>query len=92
VIDFKTSKGIFIEYPLQLAAYGAAAVEMGLAEAPVDAAVVRFPKEAGDEFEVATFPWTLQQDLLFPLFLNALAQWKYRRWFEENYPYKRRPR
>lgn len=90
VVDFKTSKGIFIEYPLQLAAYGHAAVEMGLATAPVDAAVVRFPKEAGDDFEVVTFPWQLQVDFLFPLFLDAIAQWKYRRWFEEHYPYRRR--
>ena len=92
VIDFKTSKGIYIEYPLQLSAYGEAAVEMGLATPPVDVSVVRFPKEAGDDFETVTFPWALQRDKLFPLFLNALEQWKYRRWFEENYPYKRRPR
>jgi hypothetical protein len=90
VIDFKTSKGIFIEYPLQLSAYGQAAVEMKLAEPPVAAAVVRFPKEAGDEFEVATFPWEQQVDYLFPLFLNALEQWKYRQWFTANYPYRRR--
>ncbi len=92
VIDFKTSKGIYIEYPLQLSAYGQAAVEMGLAQPPVAAAVVRFPKEPGDTFEVATFPWELQQEKLFPLFLNAIEQWKYRQWFELNYPYRRKPR
>jgi len=92
VIDFKTSKGIFIEYPLQLSAYGHAAVEMGLAAPPVAAAVVRFPKEAGDAFEVATFPWELQQEYLFPLFLDAIKQWKYRQWFAEQFPYRRRPR
>lgn len=92
VIDFKTSKGVFIEYPLQLAAYAEAAVEMGLAEAPVAAAVVRFPKEAGDEFEVVTFPWELQREKLFPMFLGAIEQWKYRAWFELNFPYRRRLR
>jgi hypothetical protein len=91
VVDFKTSRGVFIEYLLQLSAYTEAAVEMGLAVPPVQAMVVRFPKEAGDTFEVTTFPWELQRERLFPLFLNAIEQWKYRLWFAENYPYRRRP-
>lgn len=92
VADWKTSKGIFIEYPLQLAAYAKAAVEMNLAPPPVQAMVIRFPKEEGDEFEVATFPWEQIDGYLFPLFQNAIAQWKYRQWFAENFPYRRRPK
>lgn len=92
VVDFKTSKGVFIEYPLQLAAYGHAAVEMGLAEPPVSAAVARFPKDAGDDFEYVSFNWKLQVSYLFPMFLDAIKQWNYRQWFEATYPYKRRAR
>jgi hypothetical protein len=93
VIDFKTSKGIFKEYPLQIAAYAIAAIEMGLAAAPVQGLIVRFPKEAGDEFEVATYSWDEIEGYLFPVFRDVcLGSWKYQQWYAERHPYKRRPR
>lgn len=91
LVDFKTSKGVFLEYPVQVAAYKHAAIEMGLAEAPMAGLIARFPKEAGDTFEVADIPWEWQE-FLFEMFLGARANWQYRQWFAAQFPYKRRPR
>ncbi len=91
MVDFKTSKGIYLEYPVQVAAYKHAAIEMGLAEAPMAGLIARFPKEAGDTFELAEIPWDWQE-FLFSMFLGARANWEYRQWFSRTFPYKRRPR
>jgi len=89
LVDFKTSKGIFVEYPVQVAAYRQAALEMGLAKAPMAGLIARFPKEAGDTFELKEIPWGWQNHL-FGVFLGARANWEYRQWFAEQFPYKRR--
>lgn len=76
--DWKTGRALYPEASLQNAAYVAAALELGLTEAPTHGCLVRLPKVAGDGFEVKVIPWA-EQAALFGVFLNALALW---RWLE----------
>lgn len=76
LIDFKTSKGIWPEMKLQLAAYRHALIEMKL-ERPDHCYIVRLPKlETDPEFEVAEVE---DIDRHFEAFLAArrLWQWQY---------------
>jgi hypothetical protein len=71
VIDMKTSRAIYGEALVQVAAYRQAMIEMGYAA--VDALIVRIPKTVGDPaFEVRAVP---EVETLFPVFLAAKAVW-----------------
>jgi hypothetical protein len=71
IADWKTSKAVYDEYRIQVAAYREAYNEMvGAsyavpgAEAASGALVLRFPKTAGDTFEAHDVPWDEQSDLM----------------------------
>lgn len=84
--DFKTSKAVYPEYRLQVAAYRTALVEMsqsmplvfmGAKELQVKkpgGVILRFPKDAGDTFEAVDVPWADQKALMAG-FNAALALW-----------------
>jgi hypothetical protein len=74
LVDFKTSKAIYPEASLQLAAYAIALEEMGHWKAE-QGMVVRLPKAESDPaFETLTVEPFAD---LFPLFLSALQLWKW---------------
>lgn len=81
--DFKTSKAVYPEYLLQVAAYRAAVIEMEGKENPdmknLGGVILRFPKGADDTFEVVDVPWKDQKSLM-AAFMNALGLW---RWQQE---------
>jgi hypothetical protein len=71
IIDMKTSKAIWPEARLQVAAYHAAMQEMGYV--PAAAMIVRLPKQVGDPaFEVQPVE---APEALVPTFLAAKAIW-----------------
>lgn len=72
VLDWKSSKAIYPEMHLQLAAYRSALVEQG--HKVVGSAVVRLPKEGG-KVEVQMTP----ESLTLGPFLAALELWKWKR-------------
>jgi hypothetical protein len=75
VVDYKTSKAIYPEYRVQVAAYRAAAVESEVVDELVPAWVARFPKTAGDSFEIEEVTLD-QQPVLMAVFRAALVLWK----------------
>lgn len=66
VADWKTSKAVYAEYRIQIAAYRHALVEMQdeLKTAVVGGLVLRFPKEAADGFEAHDVPVSEQDELM----------------------------
>lgn len=78
LVDLKTSKGIYPEMFLQLAAYQKALEEMGYV-VPTKRLLIRLPKLDSDpSFEVVEAP---PADELFPVFLAARQLWS---WAYEN--------
>lgn len=85
LVDLKTSKGIYPEMFLQVAAYMKAMEEMGYA-LPASSLIVRLPKlETDAEFEVVETP---PADDLFPVFLAARQLWAWS--FENDKAYRAR--
>jgi hypothetical protein len=82
VVDFKTSKQVWPETFIQVAAYTRALAEMG--HGRVDGAlIIRLPKTAQDRgFEVAVAPPARE---LFPVFLAVRALWQWQFAQEQNY-------
>jgi len=76
VVDYKTSKAVYAEYLVQLAAYRALAVECGVADELLPALVARFPKTAGDSFEAVPVPIE-DQPRLMAVFRAALTLYKH---------------
>lgn len=76
IIDFKTSKGVYPEHKMQLAAYRNAVNEMG--HGPVDHAfILRLPKTTTDPaFEAKLFD-AKELDAAFEGFLGALRFWQW---------------
>jgi hypothetical protein len=75
--DWKSGKGIYVEARIQVAAYSEALIEMGHAERPLSAMVVRVPKNVGDpEFETAYISPEGQTEL-FKAFQATLELWKF---------------
>ncbi len=75
--DFKTSKAVYGEYRLQVAAYRQAVLEMEPdVQPPVGGLVLRFPKTEGDDFEAHAVPWE-EQDELLSVFLSAKRVWEW---------------
>jgi len=73
VIDIKTSRGIWPEHFVQVAAYETAMQEMGYQ--PSEGLIVRLPKTVGDPaFEVQPVPAMAD---LFKVFLAAKAIWQW---------------
>lgn len=74
LVDLKTSKAVYQEYELQVAAYAHAVNEMGLGPCG-KGLIVRLPKHANDPGfetkEIESF------GDIFPVFLNALELWKW---------------
>ena len=70
--DWKSSKAIYFEMPLQIAAYRQCWIEMGHGEPPLGGLIVRLPKETGDEFEALEVEWE-EQEALFGQVRAALA-------------------
>lgn len=63
--DFKTSKAVYVEYLLQVAAYRAAVLEMeDDVKAPLGGVILRFPKDPDDVFEAVDVPWKAQKGLM----------------------------
>lgn len=82
LVDFKTSKAVYPEMFLQLAAYAVALEEMGYAK-PTAAMVVRLPKlETDPEFEAAPSP---PLGDLFPVFMATRQLWEWTYANEEAY-------
>lgn len=73
VVDWKSSKAVYAEYRLQLAAYAKAHAEM-TGEEIRERWVVRLDKETGEVEPVRLEPETLEKDFL--AFLGALALWR----------------
>lgn len=62
--DWKTSEAVYGEYPIQLAAYRAAEMEMrGDYVTPIGGLILRFPKSGGS-FEAHDVPWSEQTPLM----------------------------
>ncbi len=83
--DWKTSKGIWPEMLLQVAAYGQALTEMGYGDAPVawpptSGFIVRLPKVVGDPDVEIRMITPEQQARAFKVFLAVLELWK---WLDE---------
>jgi hypothetical protein len=74
VIDWKTG-GIYNEALLQSAAYMHAAIEMGLAAAPLQGVIVHLPKTAKDKVKVRTVSWDEMPKKL-GAFLGAKELWE----------------
>jgi hypothetical protein len=75
VVDFKTSKGIYPEYELQVAAYCAAVAHMGHG-VPECGYVVRVPKLKGDHVEVREVAdWAS----LMPVFQSVVEVYRWQR-------------
>lgn len=72
VADLKTSKSVYLEARLQVAAYGAALQEMGHGR-PDMGMIIRLPKEEGQGFEVVP---VLNMDEEFACFLHVYELWK----------------
>lgn len=69
VVDYKTSKGLYDEYDLQISAYGVALNWMG--HGPAECGyIVRLPKTAKDGFEVKEVEQFSEH---YPTFLHAVA-------------------
>lgn len=85
LVDFKTSKAIYQEAHLQVAAYQVALAEMG--HGPAERGmIVRLPKNENDPaFEIAESPSV--QDL-FPTFKATIELWKW--WFQAEIAYQER--
>ena len=75
LIDYKTSKAIYPEYKIQVAAYRAAAAEEGMLDPDSPALIVRFPKLAGDELEICPV-LPAEQAGLMKVFRAALVLWQ----------------
>lgn len=71
ILDWKTSKGIYLEMKLQNAAYVKAYCEMGHASYPMPGLLVRLPKAEDDEIETHLIEST-DQEKLFSGFKTAL--------------------
>lgn len=74
IVDFKTSKAVYPEFALQIAAYGEAVNAMG--HGPVNRGfIVRLPKRVNDGFEIMEVP-----DFAVPysVFLNLITVYKWR--------------
>ena len=71
IVDYKTSKAVYAEYRLQIAAYRAA-----YRNAETNGLILRFPKDRGDAFEVADVPWA-EQERLLAVFLAAKRVWEW---------------
>ncbi len=76
VLDYKTSKAVYDEYRVQLAAYRALALEDGNADDLLPGLIVRFPKTAGDTFEAVPVP-VEDQKALMAVFRAALTLYKH---------------
>ncbi len=77
VFDWKTSKRLYWEAGLQIAAYRQAMIEMGHADKSDFGIVVRLPKvETDPEFEVRLYPLG-ELEKLFAAFLHAKAVWEW---------------
>jgi hypothetical protein len=72
--DFKTSKAVYWNYKLQVAAYRAAVAEMEGLETPIGGVVLRFPKDPGDGFDAVEIPWADQKKRMGQ-FKHALGLW-----------------
>lgn len=75
LVDYKTSKSVYPEYRVQVTAYRHAALEMREVKEIIPAMVARFPKTAGDTFEVEEVAPS-QHDELMDVFLAALTLWE----------------
>jgi len=73
--DWKTSKAIYWESYLQVAAYAMAIVEMGHAQQPLHAVIVRLPKLATDPNFETCFIHADDMPDLFETFLSAKKLW-----------------
>lgn len=77
VMDNKSGKAIYPESSLQIAAYVAASIEMGLADVHTSGMVLRLPKvESDPDFEVKFIPCSDMSSLLVT-FRAALHLWKW---------------
>lgn len=81
IVDYKTSKAVYGEYRLQIAAYRAAWIEMqggALPEGQLGGLILRFPKDAPpkDNFEVVSIGWD-EQDELMDVFLASKRIWEW---------------
>jgi predicted RecB family nuclease len=78
VVDFKTSRSLYEEYDLQVAAYGMALDDMW--EGPVSRGyIVRIPKTPDDSFQVKEIDGF---DEPFAVFCHVLEVW---RWKDKNF-------
>jgi hypothetical protein len=85
LVDLKTSKALYAENSLQVAAYITALIEMGHGR-PDGGLIVRLPKLTSDPaFEVAVVPNARK---LMPTFLAARALWEWQ--FEHEQLYRQR--
>lgn len=75
ILDYKTSKNVYPEYKVQLAAYRAFALEDGTVDSLLPGVVARFPKTAGDAFEAVDVP-PEDQPALMAVFRAALTLYK----------------
>jgi hypothetical protein len=73
IADYKTSKAVYPEYRLQIAAYRAA-YNTDAGANFIGGLILRFPKERGDAFEAADVPWEDQESLM-RVFLAAKEIW-----------------
>jgi hypothetical protein len=76
VADYKTSKAVYPEYRLQIAAYRAAYMAEWLSSHMLGGLILRFPKTDGDSFEAHDVPWAEQEELM-RVFLAAKAIWEW---------------
>ncbi len=83
LIDWKTSKAIYPEYSLQLAAYSFALRDMKH-EVPRAGYIVRLPKTAGDSFEAKEFSEGSLWEL-YSAFLHAKELWEWNLEHEKAY-------
>ena len=86
LLDWKSSKGIYAEYSLQLAAYWKALSEMGHGT-PEIGMIVRLPKTEGDSFEVKELH-AGEVDGLFDVFLAVKKLWAWSYEHEKAYQAK----
>lgn len=76
VLDWKTSKGFYLEMKLQNAAYAKAYCEMGHAEYPMPGLLVRLPKSEEDQIETLHIEKESQESL-YEGFRSALSLAKF---------------
>jgi len=78
IVDYKTSKAMYGEYRLQIAAYREAYHDMeAWSNMPAPGGIIlRLPKTAGDDFEAADVPWE-EQESLMRVFLAAKEIWQW---------------